>query len=113
MVSTFVGGKTFSFIADVTSDAVPLWIKDALGPLGALVFMGVAIKWLLNRQEKLEKKIDDREAERDSDRKVLILTLENSNELHRKNNELINTNNTLINTNNQVLNKVNETLLKK
>lgn len=113
MISTFVGGKTFGYVADVASESIPFWLKDALGPLGALVFMGVTIKWLLDRQAKLEKKIDDREAERDADRKTLILTLENSNELNNRNNDLIAKNNVLINTNNKVLEKVNETLSKK
>ena len=113
VISTFTGGKIFSFLGQTADSLMPVWVKDLIGPFGALVFMGFAIRWLLNHQEKLETKIDNRENERDTDRKQLITVLETNNSLIKTNNELIGVSNVVIKTNNEVIDKVTKALNEK
>lgn len=41
---------------------MPDWMQWLLGPMGTLVALGIALKWMGGRLEKAEKKADDREA---------------------------------------------------
>lgn len=76
VVSAIFGAITLPSLAQIASnDSMPDWAKWVLGPLGALVGMIVAIRWLTDRLDKQELKMDAREAERDADRKTLISVL--------------------------------------
>lgn len=61
--------------------AMPDWLSMLLGPLGALVGLIIAIKWLAGRLDKSEEKYDEREKERDDDRKTLILLVEQNGQV--------------------------------
>lgn len=85
---TLVGGgvlgsqlanSTSNLIAETMSEPLPPWIQWLVGPLGALIGLSFALKWIADKLAKAEAKIDKREDERDEDRKKLIEVLsENS-----------------------------------
>lgn len=55
IVSAIAGAVTVPSIAEIaSSETLPEWAKWMLGPLGALVGMIVAIKWLTARLDKAE-----------------------------------------------------------
>ena len=82
-ISAFLGSRLFragsSVVAEVAQVPLPDWVQWVVGPAGALVGLVLALRWLANRLNKAEEKIDRRENERDEDRKRLIEVLsENS-----------------------------------
>lgn len=82
-ISAFLGSKMFragsTMVADIAQVPLPDWVQWVVGPAGALVGLILALRWLANRLNKAEEKIDRRENERDEDRKRLIEVLsENS-----------------------------------
>ena len=82
-VSAFLGAQVLPLIADASPTDLPQWMQWLLGPLGALAGMIVAIWWLSQRLNQAEKKADNREAERDQDRKALIIVLEQNSSVLR------------------------------
>jgi hypothetical protein len=97
VASSLLGSKLFIFIGEVATveEVLPSWIKYILGPLGALVGMIIAIKWLTSRLDKAEQKIEKREDERDNDRKLLMGLIEKTNSTLDKTNEKL-TENTVV-----------------
>lgn len=91
--ATFLGSKILPTAAGVLAQAgtavVPEWASAILGPVGALVIGGFAVKWLVGRLDKAEEKADKREEERDADRKTLITVLEQNSAVMRDNNAIL------------------------
>lgn len=86
VMSAILGSRVFIFIGEVVTEELPMWIRYILGPVGALVGMLFAIRWLAGRLDKQEQKLDAKEAERDSDRKALMAILEHTNTILNKTN---------------------------
>lgn len=92
VTAAIVGAVSMPAVAQIaTGESLPPWATWVLGPLGALVGMMFAIRWLTARLDKQEQKFDAREAERDADRKTLIgvlaqnsLTLEQNSTIMRE-----------------------------
>ena len=63
-LSAVFGSKLGGYVAQVSE--LPPWITPLLGPVGALCGTLIAIKWLLARLDRAEKKAETRDAERDS-----------------------------------------------
>lgn len=82
-MSAILGAQVFKgashFLADTAQIPMPEWVQWLVGPVGALVGLVLALRWMAGRLNKAEEKIDRRENERDDDRKRLIEVLsENS-----------------------------------
>ena len=62
------------YLAETVTDAgdLPRWMEWLIGPLGALVGMIVAIKWLSLRLNKAEEREEARRLERDALMKSVI-----------------------------------------
>jgi len=82
VTSSAMGAKSFRLIAEVTSAPMPEWMTWLVGPLGALVGLIIALKWMSARLDKAEAKADAKEAARDldsrADRERIIVALERS-----------------------------------
>ena len=90
--ATFLGSKVLPTVAGMVAQAgatIPEWASVALGPVGALVTGGFAVKWLVGRLDKAEDKADQREEERDADRKTLISVLEQNSAVLRDNSAIL------------------------
>lgn len=84
------GAVSMPAIAQIaTGESLPPWATWVLGPLGALVGMMFAIRWLTKRLDAQEQKFDSREAERDADRKTLITVLTQNSITLEKNSEVM------------------------
>ena len=78
-VGTTIGAVT----ADVSATPLPEWFQLMIGPVGAVVGLIVALRWMTHRLDLQEKKYESREEERDNDRKMMIETLANSTVIMR------------------------------
>lgn len=78
-----LGNKAGALIAQVTNEALPAWLSPLLGPVGAVVCLIIALRWMAGRLQKAEDKYDAREGERDSDRKALITVVEQNSQALR------------------------------
>ena len=87
--ASLLGSKTTRMIADVTNAPMPDWMTWLVGPLGALVGLVIALKWMSARLDRTEAKAEakeleakKKEAERDKESKEerdkLIIALERS-----------------------------------
>ena len=63
LVATF-GAKCGGLVAQI--ELVPAWAQPLVGPVGALIGTLIAIRWLLSRLDKQEKKMELRDIERDN-----------------------------------------------
>lgn len=99
--SAIAGAVTVPSVAEIaTNETLPDWAKWMLGPLGALVGMIVAIKWLTNRLDKAElaaavdratavAREEKRQIERDSQMAQLIELGTRSNNVIEQNSRLL------------------------
>lgn len=89
IASTTLGAKAGRLVANVAGEEMPEWMGIFLGPLGALAGMIFAVWWLAGRLNKAEEKADKREAEREADRKNLIIVVEQNSQVIREVREVI------------------------
>lgn len=91
IIGSIIGNQVFVkigiVVANVTQEAMPIWMTYIMGPFGALVGLVIALIWFNKRLEKTEAKLDKREDERDIDRKTLIALLESTKMVIEKNTE--------------------------
>lgn len=82
VAASAMGSKTARMIADVTNAPMPDWMTWLVGPLGALVGLIIALKWMSARLDKAEQKADQKEQARDKEQREerdrLIVALERS-----------------------------------
>ena len=82
-ISATIGSRALPMMAVELDPLMPDWIRVLLGPLGALIGLIIALWWMVQRLNKAEKRFEERDKERDSDRRALILVVEqNSQALH-------------------------------
>ena len=90
IVAAIFGAVTVPSLAEiVTNDGLPEWAKWLLGPLGALIGMIIAIKWLTARLDKAEARETARQTERDEQLKTLVTLGVNSNTVISQNSEVM------------------------
>lgn len=67
ITAAIFGAVTIPSLAEIaSSDGLPDWAKWMLGPLGALIGMIIAIRWLTTRLDKAETREQARQVERDA-----------------------------------------------
>jgi hypothetical protein len=80
--ASLLGSKTTRMLADVTNAPMPDWMTWLVGPLGALVGLVIALKWMSARLDRTEAKSEAKELARDKESKDerdrLIIALERS-----------------------------------
>lgn len=80
--ASLLGSKTTRMLADVTNAPMPDWMTWLVGPLGALVGLAIALRWMSARLDRTEAKAEAKELARDKESKDerdrLIVALERS-----------------------------------
>jgi ABC-type enterochelin transport system ATPase subunit len=87
-LTAVASSKAMTYIADATN-ALPAWVAPFVGPVGALVGTLIAIKWLLARLDKAEKKADARELERDKNMTLLATLTVQSQTIIEQNSQVL------------------------
>lgn len=90
IVAAIFGAVTLPSMAELaTNEQIPDWTKWLLGPLGALIGMIIAIKWLTARLNKAEEREESRREDREKSMEKLVELAVRSNLAIEQNSEVL------------------------